>query len=432
VHQVPPRLNPDLIRRADRWIGVPICFVLTVIAKIVALLTRARSRPPVPPQNVLFIELAEMGSTVLACPAVQLLRTRYPGCRVFFLLFKHIDESVRVLNLVEEDHILTIDVSSVWRLCRHTARVVLAARRSRIDTVITLETFARFSTILSFLSGARNRVGFHRFTQEGLYAGDLLTHRVPYNPHLHTWQSMTTLVRALDCQPDELPLGKFPASSREACAVPRLASSADALERVQSLIGRQSLAAQGKRLIVINPNASKLIAIRKWPLESYARLVTRLLEDPKNACAITGVASERDEARFILERVESDRVVDLTGRLSLRELIDLFNLADVLVTNDSGPAHFAALTNIHVVVFFGPETPRLYKPLTDRCTVMYANYACSPCVSAFNQRRSACTKNRCLIDISVDDAYAAVSAVLERPGSENGEKRQAPLSSSPG
>jgi ADP-heptose:LPS heptosyltransferase len=426
VHQVPPRLNPNLIRRADRWIGVPICFVLTVISKIVALVTRSDSRSAPPPQNVLFIELAEMGSTVLACPAVHLLRTRYPGCRVFFLLFKHIDDSVRVLNLVEDGDILTIDVSNVWRLCRDTARVVLAARRNRIDTVITLETFARFSTILSFLSGARNRVGFHRFTQEGLYAGDLLTHRVLYNPHLHTWQSMMTLVQALDCEPNELPLGKFPASRPDACVVPRLTGSASALERVRSLIERRSAAARGKRLIVINPNASKLIAIRKWPLESYARLVARLLEDPRNACAITGVASERDEARFILERVESDRVVDLTGSLSLRELVDLFNLADVLVTNDSGPAHFAALTNIHVVVFFGPETPRLYKPLTDRCTVMYANYACSPCVSAFNQRRSACTKNRCLMDISTDDAYAAVLAALERAGSEDGETRTAP------
>jgi ADP-heptose:LPS heptosyltransferase len=406
---------------------VPICLALTVISKIVALFTRAGSRATNPPQNVLFIELAEMGSTVLACPAVHHLRTRYPGCHVFFLLFKHIDESVRVLNLVEDADILTIDVSSVWSLCRDTARVVLAARRHRIDTVITLETFARFSTILSFLSGATNRVGFHRFTQEGLYAGDLFTHRVLYNPHLHTWQSMMTLVQALDCQPEELPLGKFPASSREACVVPRLASSPAALERVQGLIERNRRAAHGKRLIVINPNASKLISIRKWPIESYARLVSRLLEDPRNACAITGVASERDEARFILDRVESDRVVDLTGSLSLRELIDLFNLADVLVTNDSGPAHFAALTDIHVVVFFGPETPRLYKPLTDRCTVMYSNYACSPCVSAFNQRRSVCTKNRCLMDISVEEAYAAVSAALERSGAEDAEKRNAPI-----
>jgi ADP-heptose:LPS heptosyltransferase len=83
------------------------------------------------------------------------------------------------------------------------------------------------------------------------------------------------------------------------------------------------------------------------------------------------------------------------------------------VTNDSGPAHFAALTDVHVIVFFGPETPELYRPLTDRCTVMYSNYACSPCVSAYNQRRSVCTNNRCLTTISVDTVHAAVVDVLE-------------------
>jgi ADP-heptose:LPS heptosyltransferase len=181
-------------------------------------------------------------------------------------------------------------------------------------------------------------------------------------------------------------------------------------------VRRERPAAAGKRLIAINPNASKLISIRKWPLDRYAALVDRLLEDPRNACVITGVASERDDARAIAERVKSDRLVDLTGKTSLPELIDLYNVADLLVTNDSGPAHFAALTNLHIVVFFGPETPRLYAPLTDRCTVLYSGFACSPCVSAFNQRRSVCTNNRCLTHISVDAVFEAVTRQLGDDG----------------
>ena len=144
------------------------------------------------------------------------------------------------------------------------------------------------------------------------------------------------------------------------------------------------------------------------------RLVARLLEDPRNACVITGLPSEREDAQFILDRVKSDRLVNFTGKTSLGELIELFNLADVLVTNDSGPAHFATLTGIHVVVFFGPETPQLYRPLTDRCTVMYSEFACSPCVSAFNQRRSVCTNNRCLQTISVEQVHATIAEILEK------------------
>jgi ADP-heptose:LPS heptosyltransferase len=149
-------------------------------------------------------------------------------------------------------------------------------------------------------------------------------------------------------------------------------------------------------------------------LTRYAALVARLAEDPLNVCVLTGVASERDDTAFIRKSVSSDRVIDLAGRTTLTDLVLLFSIADLLITNDSGPAQFAALTDIDLLVFFGPETPTLYRPLTSRCTVMYADLACSPCVSAFNQRRSVCTNNRCLTDISVAAAYAEATGILER------------------
>jgi ADP-heptose:LPS heptosyltransferase len=412
LQTAPASLNPDRLRWIDYWIGIPICFLLTLVSKVTDGVAGARRQPDAP-KNVLFVELAEMGSTVIACPAVDRLKSQYPGCNVFFLLFKHIDESVKVLNLVPDSNVLTIDISSPVTLVRDTLRFMRDARRLQIDTVINLEMFARFSTILTYLSGARRRVGFHPFTQHGLYIGDLFTHRVIYNPHIHTWQSLLALVEALSVNPGELPLGKFPAAEDGAGLVPHIVTDEAARRRIRELVGRESAAVAGKRIIAVNPNASKLISIRKWPLDRYAELVARLVDDPQNACVITGVASEKEDARFILNRVKSDRVVDLTGKTSLRELIDLFNVADLLITNDSGPAHFAALTDVPVLVFFGPETPRLYKPLSANCTVMYSNYACSPCVSAYNQRRSPCTNNRCLTEIGVEEVYRVAVGILE-------------------
>jgi ADP-heptose:LPS heptosyltransferase len=405
------------MRRVDRWLGIPICFALTVLSRLASLFSSGRPPGASSPRRVLFIELAEMGTTVLACPAVRRLRTVHPDCQIFFLLFRQIQDSVKVLKIVPDAHVLTIDPSSPVSLIRDTLKFMSEARRLGIDTAINLEAFTRSSTILAYVSGASTRVGFHRFTQEGLYTGDLYTHKVGYNPHLHTWQSLLTLVMALDrpsAELAELPLGKFPAPRASDCVVPKIGIDAATRERLEALLTRERPAAAGKRLILVNPNASKLISIRKWPLERYAELVRRLLDDPRNACAITGVASEREDAKFIVDRVQSDRLIDLTGKTTLEDLIGIFNIADLLVTNDSGPAHFAALTDIDVVVFFGPETPELYGPLTDRSTVLYAGFACSPCVSAFNQRRSVCANNRCLQDISVETVHATVLERLER------------------
>ena len=70
---------------------------------------------------------------------------------------------------------------------------------------------------------------------------------------------------------------------------------------------------------------------------------------------------------------------------------------------DGGSAELAALTDVHIMVFFGPETPALYRPLAapGRCHVLYSHYGCSPCVSAFNQRKTDCTDNLCLKTIDV-------------------------------
>jgi ADP-heptose:LPS heptosyltransferase len=74
------------------------------------------------------------------------------------------------------------------------------------------------------------------------------------------------------------------------------------------------------------------------------------------------------------------RALDLTGQTTTTELLHLFDLAQVLVTNDLGPAHFAALTRIHEVVFFGPEIPDRYRPLTTNSDVIHTGYSCSPCI----------------------------------------------------
>jgi ADP-heptose:LPS heptosyltransferase len=395
------------MRWVDRWVGIPACFLLTIVRRVSALFS-SRALPA--PQNVLFIELAEMGSLVLAQPAVAQLRRTYPAARPHFLVFKGLKDSVVLLGHAQPEDVFTIDPSNLFTIARDALRFMAAARRRRIDTAINLEMFTRVSSILMFMSGARTTVGFHGFTQPGLYIGGLLTHRVAYNPHIHTSQAFLALVESLGSDPANLPLGKF--RVEPLANVPKLATDPAAQARILSRVHEQNPNVAGKRLLLINPNASPLIEIRKWPLDNYVDLVRRLLADPANACVMTGVLAERPDAQAVISRVNSDRIVDMTGRTSFKELIDLYNVADLLVTNDSGPAQFAALTNIDVVVFFGPETPKLYGPLTERSAVMYSGLACSPCVSAYNQRLTPCTDNQCLKQIPVDTVYGRIQQLL--------------------
>ena len=407
-------MRAGVMRGVDFWVGVPICFLLTLWHRLARLVGLGSPRYRETPANVLVIQLAEMGTMVVAWPALRKLRELFPDARIHFLSFRQIRSSVEMLGIVEPGDILTIDSSSFLSLTRDSLGFLWAARRRRIDTVVNLETFVRYSSILSYLSGARRRVGFHRFNQEGVYTGDFLTHKVLYNPDIHAAHTFLDLVHALEADPRQVPLVKRSRDGDD-LSIPKIEmDQADEARLWARLRGLNREIDRTKKLVVLNPNASKLFLMRKLPLDDYARLAVKLLEDPDVFVLVTGVEDEKPDAEHICGYVGSPRAIDLTGQTTLRELLHLFEIADVLITNDSGPAHFACLTSVHVVVFFGPELPSRYRPLTDKCDVIYSRYTCSPCVSPYNQRLTPCNDNLCLQNVDLDAVCRVVRTRLPK------------------
>ena len=400
------------MRTIDFWVGIPLTLFFTLICRLQRLLGLSAS-PAGAPRNILFIQLAEMGTMVVAYPALRKARELFPDATFHFLCFNEIRSSVEMLDVIPSENILAIDSSSLLSLVWGSLLFPWRARRRRIDTVINTEAFVRYSSVLSYLSGARRRVGFHRFNQEGMYTGDLLTHRVLYNGQIHAAHTFLDLVHALEAPADNVPRVKRPKAT-DRLDVPKVVTDAGAADAIwRKLRAISPDVGPDKKLVVVNPNASAKFPMRRMPIESFTELVRQLLEDPDVFVLIPGVASEKPDAEYICSRVASSRVLDLTGQTTLNELLHLFDLSHVLVTNDSGPAHFAALTRIHVVVFFGPEIPERYRPLTMASDVVHTGYSCSPCIGPFNQRLSPCNDNLCLKTINVRDVVALVRSRLE-------------------
>jgi ADP-heptose:LPS heptosyltransferase len=400
------------MRAIDFWVGIPLTFLLTLAYRIQRLVGLAA--PPVgAPRNILFIQLAEMGTMVVAYPSLRKARELYPDATLHFLCFTQIRSSVEMLGIIAAENIITIDAKSGMSFARDTFVFPWRAHRRGIDTVINMEAFVRYSSILSYLSGARRRVGFHRFNQEGLYTGDLLTHKVLYNAHIHAAHTFLDLIYALDTPPDQVPRVKRP-RAMDCLEVPKITTDANAAADIwRKLRAIDADIGPSRKLVVLNPNASARFPMRRLPLESFTELARKLLEDPEVFVLITGVASEKPDAQYICARLGSSRVLDLTGRTTMKELLHLFDLAHVLVTNDSGPAHFAALTRIHVVVFFGPEIPERYRPLATSSDVVHTGYSCSPCIGPHNQRLSPCNDNLCMKSISIEEVSVLVRSRLE-------------------
>ncbi|MCC6932184.1 MAG: glycosyltransferase family 9 protein [Deltaproteobacteria bacterium] len=404
-----------LMQLIDYWVGVPLCCLLSVYQRVNLLFRPAAIKPT---KKILFIELSEMGSAVIAYSALANAVCQYGRENIYFLIFKINSESVEILNVLPKKNILTIDSRNFFAFVFSSWRMLLKVRSLAIDTVIDMELFSRFTMLFSYMSGAGKRIGFDNYTAEGLYRGKLLTHPVFYNHHQHMQINFIALFQAAvnyqNSQPQikenvlssliDLPLFVPPAETASA-ALDLLKASG---------VGRQALLE--KKVIIFNPDPGTALPIRGWPAESYTQLAKMILQQwPDYYLVVVGLKGAQKYYQALASELNAKAIIDLTGRTNtLADLLAVVNNAALIVGNDSGPAHFASLIKVDSLVLFGPETPNLYRPLGDKVRIFYAGLCCSPCLSAANHRHTICKNNKCLQAIGAAEVFAVIKECIEK------------------
>ncbi len=398
-------MNINAQRWIDRWVGIPLCAAVSVLD---AVCSPFRAKTDTEPRAIVIILLSEMGSLVLAHDMFARLKTRYPNAELHALLFGKNREILDLMRVVKPENVHAIDDRSLIALLSSLWQATRQLRGLGVDIAIDCELFSRISSLLSYFSGASIRVGFHRHTQEGLYRGSHTNKPVPYNPYQHISAQFLTLARAIDST--AVPTSKLQVMLPTQ-APPHVQLDAQLVVDIQNRLANDFPAITGKPLVLVYPGGG-ILPIRAWPLESYTALCNGMVRDGC-AVAVIGLKDDRALAQLLVANVKSadsqSPVIDLTGYTRLiAELLALFHVARLLVTNDGGPGQFAALTPIWTVMLFGPETPALYAPLTPKCHSFYSHWPCSPCLTAYNHRSSFCDgDNQCLKAI-------APKAVLEK------------------
>jgi ADP-heptose:LPS heptosyltransferase len=399
-------MNVDFQRRVDRFVGAPLCRLLSIFP---GAGDEAKDAPP--PRKILVILLSEMGSLVLAQPMFSRIREKYPEASIYALVFRKNREVLDLLEVMPEENVFTLRNDSLSHLMADALASIRALRRMGVDTVFDCELFSRVSAILSFLSGAKRRVGFERHTQEGLYRGSFLNRPVLYNPYHHIARQFLTLVDAVEG--GGRPLVKRSIGT-DGLSIHPLRLRAGELEEMRRRVEADFPAIRGERWVLVYPGGG-LLPVRAWPLSSFQELVSALVARGF-VVGIIGLGEDRPLAAAIRERSGGERTFDLTGYTrTVRELMLLFHLAELLVTNDGGPGHFAAMTPIRTIVLYGPETPLLYGALDPKSFSFFSNLACSPCLTAYNHRNSPCDgDNQCLKVIRPEDVIERALAMLAR------------------
>jgi ADP-heptose:LPS heptosyltransferase len=398
-------------RFIDRWVGQLLCGAVSAWVRFAGVFG-AQKRIAANPKNILVILLSEMGSIVLAGPMFAQLRRQYPGVAIHILQLKKNQEVSKLLQLTEVQNMHSLDDSSGASLVGDILSISLKMRRLGLDAVIDCELFSRVSALLSFSTGAPVRIGFTPHTQEGLYRGSFINHAIPYNPYQHISKQFLSLVDAMDSvgsmpRNKAAPIRNLPAESGLSVVFAN-----GELQAYRTKLTADYPIVANRQLVLMYAGGG-ILPERAWPAQHYVRVAQGLCS-AGFAVGLIGLKDDAQLAKDLITQIRDSACIDLTGYTrSIHELLMLFHAAQLLITNDGGPGHFATLTPIQTMVFFGPETGKLYGPLGTRNAILESGIACSPCLSAYNHRLTFCDgDNQCLKRIAPDPVLDQALAFL--------------------
>lgn len=116
---------------------------------------------------------------------------------------------------------------------------------------------------------------------------------------------------------------------------------------------------------------------KRWPATYFADVAREKL---KAGWQVWLFGSAKDQIiSQEIQQLTDNRCIDLAGKTSLAEAIDLLSLSQIVVSNDSGLMHIAAALNKPLVVLYGSSSPRFTPPLAEKVKILNLDLACSPC-----------------------------------------------------
>ena len=277
--------------------------------------------------------LGAIGDTLLACAIFQDLRRAFPSVRMLAFVSHANRGTVDLLSGPDE-----VIVVSATRLVP-TLRTL---RRHRVDVFIDIGQWARISSLLTGLSGARFTIGFKTPGQYRHYTFDAT---VEHSNRRHEIDNFRALLA---------PLGIA------ALGVPSLRTD------VLSELPMQ----ETRRTIVFHPWAAGYQShLREWPEERWAAVGSVLLARGYDI-AITGGPADQARAELLASAIGEAGVRVMAGKASLRETAIMLSGAAGVLSVNTGIMHLAAVVNAPLISLHGPTNPVRWGPLSDNSVVL--------------------------------------------------------------
>ena len=407
------------MRKIDLFAGKPIVFFFGILKKIRKFLSIVGGKRYIKlePKNFFFrgeikeedLKLLQestekkfviakffgLGSIILTSPLIQGIKESNPKNKVIFLTFKQNTKLLEILRGIDE--VISIRTDNFAVFVKDTISAIVRLRREKPDIFYDLEFFSKFSAILSFLSGAKIKVGLWSLSEK---RGGIHDIKVKYNPSIHIAENFLSMNRTVGINGEK---GRWDELMRKAIDEEKIMKIKEKVGgKYRDILSKKTLK------VAINPFPSEVMSeLKTWDMTKWKKLIDEVSKEA--AVFVLGKDS-------IGKKFHGDYVFDFTGETNFEEFIFLIHESDIIITLDSFPLHIGFAMGKKIVSLFGPESPIHYGYKGENISTIYKGISCSPCINIFKGKVSdlLCNKNLCMQMIEVSEVLKEYKKIKER------------------
>jgi heptosyltransferase-1 len=335
--------------------------------------------PPAP--SILIILMGSLGDVARGLCLVSHIKANLPQSRVTWLVEPKWKGLVELHKQIDS----VIVFKRAWRISA-LRNLYDELKRNQFDITLDLQRILK-SGFFSLLSGAKQRIGFHRKNTK------------EFNWIFNNEQ--------IDYYSDELPKIRHYLKFTEYLGLPGPATLKFGLESLKLKELSPPVTAAMRR-----PFAAVVLGAswesKGWLFDSYLDLIRCIMKTQELHVVLVGDGSQEETAGTLCKRIKKPGLIDLTGKTSLTELTAVLKAAVFGIGPDSGPGHLAAAVGTPFVSLFGPTSPKRTAPFGYEDLVVSSHKICAPCY----KKRCPENSRQCMVDIGVDAVMKKVTKAM--------------------
>ena len=331
-----------------------------------------------------------VGDSLMTIPALRALRRVLPDAHITLVIRPGTKGIFSEADFIDET--LVYDRKNAFSIVAQ----VREWKRRKFDLAVLFQN-AFEAALIPFLAGVPLRLGYATESRQAL-----LTHPLPLPEWRHDRHEVfyyLYLVTALE----QMLFGRSIICEAEPDASIQISEARKA--QTAELLRAYGVSEEDA-VVAICPGSINSRA-KRWPAESYALLADRLIESKRRVLFI-GSKDETDVSEDVTRRMRQKPIV-LTGKTTLDQITAVLDRADLIVTNDTGPAHIGAALGRPTIVIFGPTNPLTTRPFAPEAVILRHPPDCAPCML-----RDCPIDHRCMTAITVDEVFEQSHALLKR------------------